>query len=512
MDTYAALPPDPRRAFAELGRRVGVLERRVDPDKANPPRRPRLPIITVAASDTDELLAASATYHCDGTADQIKVQEAVDSIASSGLGYGTVILLPGQFSFTDRVSVNSTHVTGRGAVITAGGSGAFALEGTSAELSDLTIIYNGLGDAIYVLGNYVSINRCEIYGRIRVQGTGNKIFGNLVSVTSDGFSAIHLDVATECMIFGNWLRANAAGASGMYVESASARNVIASNVIGPTGAHGIWLDGTNLTVADNTIVGNMIYSASNISPGNAHDGIILLAADRTNIQANTIRPQGSAPNTRYGINISNANCNDNLVANNDLFGTFGTDDYNDAGTDTRGTGGISGGGAHPDLATHDALGLATDAEVATAVTDHVTADHTGLATDTEVATAVSDHAAAADPHAGYQKESEKGAASGYAGLDAEAQVPTAQLATGTADTTTFLRGDQTWAVPIAGSGSDGLVPYYLTVGETFTVPEYRQALFVEPIELDGGTLDVEGLLIEVTQPPDLSALVHMSGV
>lgn len=45
-----------------------------------------------------------------------------------------------------------------------------------------------------------------------------------------------------------------------------------------------------------------------------------------------------------------------------------------------------------------------------------------LATDAEVATAISDHAAAADPHPGYQRESEKGAASGYASLDANAKV------------------------------------------------------------------------------------------
>ena len=40
------------------------------------------------------------------------------------------------------------------------------------------------------------------------------------------------------------------------------------------------------------------------------------------------------------------------------------------------------------------------------------------------------HCAAADPHTIYQKESEKGAANGYAGLDANGKVPAAQLPTG----------------------------------------------------------------------------------
>ena len=57
------------------------------------------------------------------------------------------------------------------------------------------------------------------------------------------------------------------------------------------------------------------------------------------------------------------------------------------------------GGAHPDLGTHDAMGLATDAELTT----HANAadPHAGYALDADL----TNHEAAADPHAGYRLES-----------------------------------------------------------------------------------------------------------
>lgn len=67
-----------------------------------------------------------------------------------------------------------------------------------------------------------------------------------------------------------------------------------------------------------------------------------------------------------------------------------------------------------------------------------------LATDAEVTSAIATHEAAADPHVGYQRESEKGAASGYASLDANAMVvedPAAAATTAGAD-----------KIPKAGTG------------------------------------------------------------
>ncbi len=100
---------------------------------------------------------------------------------------------------------------------------------------------------------------------------------------------------------------------------------------------------------------------------------------------------------------------------------------------------------------------------------HGIADTSVLATDSDVSTAVSNHAAAADPHTGYQKESEKGAANGYASLGAGGLVPIAQIASGTPDGTKFVRDDGTLAVP-AGGGLGAWTAYTPTWTATSVNP------------------------------------------
>lgn len=74
----------------------------------------------------------------------------------------------------------------------------------------------------------------------------------------------------------------------------------------------------------------------------------------------------------------------------------------------------------------------------------------------EPAGTVTTHEGAADPHTGYQRESEKAAASGYASLDTNTRVPTAQLGTGSATSSTYLRGDGSWAT-VTASGVPNMV-------------------------------------------------------
>jgi hypothetical protein len=120
-------------------------------------------------------------------------------------------------------------------------------------------------------------------------------------------------------------------------------------------------------------------------------------------------------------------------------------------------------------------------------------DETAVATS--AATSVSTHAGAADPHTGYQKESEKGAASGYASLDGTTKVPIAQIPTGATGTT----------VPLGNHVHDGyLVPAEVLAGTNVTVDTTTTPGSVIISASGGGTgipatiVDAKGDLIVAT--------------
>lgn len=105
-----------------------------------------------------------------------------------------------------------------------------------------------------------------------------------------------------------------------------------ANQIEQAGIHGIHLEDSN----GNQIFDNLLQEP-NTFPTNTFDGIHLVTSDRNHLSRNTVieRGGGSPNRWRYGINVSDAASNLNIVAANDLrLATNGTGAFNDAGTGT----------------------------------------------------------------------------------------------------------------------------------------------------------------------------------
>lgn len=62
-------------------------------------------ILTVAATDTPAAQKANADYVCDGTADDVQIQAAIDAVAQNPSGGGEVVLLQGTYSIAATISV-----------------------------------------------------------------------------------------------------------------------------------------------------------------------------------------------------------------------------------------------------------------------------------------------------------------------------------------------------------------------------------------------------------------------
>lgn len=101
--------------------------------------------------------------------------------------------------------------------------------------------------------------------------------------------------------------------------------------------------------------------------------------------------------------------------------------------------------------------IATDAEVAAAIAAHAGAadPHPTYTTAAELTTAITNHEAAVDPHTGYQKESEKGAANGYAGLNASTKVSGTQQTYGASANTACEGNDGRLSDARAPTGAAG---------------------------------------------------------
>jgi hypothetical protein len=494
--------PDPRRIFADHDRRIGILERRIDPDKGEAPRQ-RAPFITVAAADTPVTMAVAATYRCNGSNDQDQINAAMGLAGASG---GTVHLLGGTFTLGAQITSSSNAtVTGSGPeTVVVAPTGGYAFAGTSAStwsLSNMTISVPATATG----GVYLDGSTCEVYdliitGAAYTSGYGIRTLLAAVRVTRCRISTLLFGIyATNgtCHTVANHI--TNCGTGGYY--DSTSNNVIAANVVSSIRNHGLQgVSGAN----SNNIYGNELVDIG-LATAATYSGIHW-AGFSNYIHGNVFRGTSAA----YGVTVTGF-YTDNWVAMNDWLGGYATAGLFDNAIST-----VTFPGNRPFSASGTVLGhVVKDEGVALTqraainfVGDSVVATDDAANNETDVTIS---HLASAT-HSGAQPVTVRKNSGANVGTRSRLNLIEGTNVTLTvADDGTDGEVDITIAAAANGGGTvtDAFVPYYLGTGETFSVPEFRQALYVEPIELDGGTLDVEGLLIEVDQPPDLSALVHM---
>jgi parallel beta-helix repeat protein len=358
----------PESFHSKSDRRLQSVERRHPFDAPQVPRatRPlvdaRFATIVVAFSDTSDAGKAGADFVCTGSGDQDVLQAAADALNEKGrlvLLEGTGYLDYGFYMFGE------VWLEGMGAWAT-------RLVGTTTE---------------YVLVDISGVNHCGVRGLtldgdeqmehlLRTTGAGHGAlvedvvlrkstdFAALLDTFSADYTTFSHNVLVDCgggisnqqelsKVNDNLIRfcdkplrmggnAYASHAKGNIIQShlndsdyailvEGQLQKIEGNTIEIADKDGILLDGANQC----SVRSNTVHDAS-AGADNTYDGIKLVDSDDNTIQANTVRRNltGTGPDSRYGINIDGASCNDNFVHGNDLRFAGQTANLRDAGTGT----------------------------------------------------------------------------------------------------------------------------------------------------------------------------------
>ena len=186
-------------------------------------------------------------------------------------------------------------------------------------------IYVHRADSVVVSGNSLYGN--TQHGIILEESDYSSIIGN--TCQQNQYNGICLNNSDYNTITGNSCRA-APSYNGIYVYQSSG-NVVSSNSCLENTRYGILVT----DVSNRNLIANNSCIDNDFNNTNTYDGIgIDNDSDYNHVTGNLCYVTVAGTNQRYGINITNANCDGTFVIGNDLYQAGRTGDYNDAGTGT----------------------------------------------------------------------------------------------------------------------------------------------------------------------------------
>ena len=250
----------------------------------------------------------------DGTGDFDKIQKAIDSLPDTG---GQVVVKEGTYKETVIINKDNVELLGSGKAsiisptfIPGFGGVAVAISSSSisnARIRNLYLIGTGSGVISWTVA--LAGTDCEISG-CWIENAGQR--GIFVA-----------SVAVNCKIINNFISANAKDA--ILLVGTTGGNLIAQNTIFSNGNTGIVIRNSN----NNEIVNNIIHDNDTGNTA-SFDGIRL-----ENSSFNIISNNRCFDNDRFEINISDSNCQGNIISYNNLQGDDREGAINDDGTDTQ---------------------------------------------------------------------------------------------------------------------------------------------------------------------------------
>lgn len=237
--------------------------------------------VLVAANDAPDVIKGRADYVCDGTADNVEIQAAVDS-------YKLIRLSQGNFSLSTAVTIAGDNISliGSGvgtALALIGGlnvDGAIIITGDYCELSHLKIDSNGANQSngwvrnLYINGS-IGTSVYRVYGvngyshGFDVEGCQDIVINSCMirdfdvnDIAGDGISIT--DAQNNIVLTNNIISKTLLGVvstSGIEAEDGAYNLIVDGNVI--TGTHNginIHVHAGNVAAHDVIITRNLIYS------------------------------------------------------------------------------------------------------------------------------------------------------------------------------------------------------------------------------------------------------------
>jgi parallel beta-helix repeat protein len=306
----------------------------------------RAATLVVAASNSSDADKAAADYLCDGTDDQVQINQAIDAAAALTMGGGTVQLCSGQYNVAGSILLKS-YITLRGV----GRSSMLVVpNATNADIdviksaNEAAPVYHAIVSDLCIDGNKANqasgtmnalqltdFERCWLE---RVLVYNMKGTGILLNTTST------VCWADSCYVIG-------CDGAGISLTSCGVDNIV-SKCHSASNNYGIVLDTADkCSLQGNHTAGNTygIYTEAvtncdiigNYCTGYSECGILLWTdSNYNNVQLNTCRKAAASP--LNGLWVGHVSATGNLVTNNDLYDS-GTTPYYDSGTSTNTTAG-----------------------------------------------------------------------------------------------------------------------------------------------------------------------------